>query len=165
MEFSKTFAEYTILVESGKRTPQQMLMRLYFAMLEDIDFFEDLDAVLANCEIYNNLALKYGKEGCILFTKTRVLEWAPVASIRKPPQASGTRDDSEVAGSREGRNGRFTTPIWRDREFLHPCKWQPFQKNIYFCFSVPTYYRKGEGVLFIVTADWFLSLVKTCLRT
>ena len=74
MEFSKTFAEYTILVESGKRTPQQMLMRLYFAMLEDIDFFEDLDAVLANCEIYNNLALKYGKEGCILFTKTRVLE-------------------------------------------------------------------------------------------
>ena len=38
MEFSKTFAEYTILVESGKRTPQQMLMRLYFAMLQDIDF-------------------------------------------------------------------------------------------------------------------------------
>jgi hypothetical protein len=43
-------------------------------MLQDIDFFEDPDAVLANWEIYNNLALKYGKEGCILFTKTRVLE-------------------------------------------------------------------------------------------
>ena len=78
MEFSKTLAEYTVLVESGERTPQQMLMHLYFAMLQDIDFFEDPDAVLANCEIYNNLALKFGQEGRILFTKTRVLERARV---------------------------------------------------------------------------------------
>ena len=49
--------------------------------------------------------------------------------------------------------------------FCIPANGNHFKKIYISRFLVPTYYRRGEGVLFIVTADWFLSLVKTCLRT
>ena len=43
-------------------------------------FFQEHEAILVNCEIYNYLAIKYGKEGCILFTATRVWERAKTGS-------------------------------------------------------------------------------------